>query len=89
MTRLEQLIDIKLAALFLQKNLTGRNREVVESAEADLARLVDRFFTENRDIVSPAQYETASQDYDYFLVLVETAIDHFRANKAPEKNRTA
>ncbi len=79
MPKLDAVADIKMAALFLQKNLVGRNAETVRSAEDELARLVDRFCDENRDIISPAQHRTARGDYDYFMVLVEMAIAHYRA----------
>jgi hypothetical protein len=78
MSKLDAIADIKMAALFLQKNLMGRNPETVRSAENELARLVDRFYDENRDLVSPDQYQAARNDYDYFMILVEMAIEHYK-----------
>jgi len=78
MSKLNAVADLKMAALFLQKNLMGRNSETVRSAENELARLVDRFYDENRDLVSPDQYQAARNDYDYFMILVEMAIEHYK-----------
>lgn len=78
MSKLDAVADLKMAALFLQKNLMGRNSETVRSAENELARLVDRFYDENRDLVSPDQYQAARNDYDYFMILVEMAIEHYK-----------
>jgi len=79
MSKLDDVMDIKMAALFLQKNLIGRNPEVVRSAENELAALVDRLYAGNGDLLSPEQYRTARNDYDYFMVLVEMAMEHYRA----------
>ena len=79
MSKLDAVADIKMAALFLQKNLMGRNPETVRSAENELSRLVDRFYNENRDLVSPDQYQAACNDYDYFMILVEMAIEHYKS----------
>jgi len=78
MSKLDAVADLKMAALFLQKNLMGRNPETVRSAENELSRLVDRFYNENRDLVSPDQYQAARNDYDYFMILVEMAIEHYK-----------
>ncbi len=84
MSKLENVLDIKMAALFLQKHLMGRNPEVVQYAENELARLVDRFYDENRDVLIPDQYGMACRDYDYFLVLVETVLERRRAQEREE-----
>jgi len=82
MSKLDDVVDIKMEALFLQKNLVGRNPEIVRFAETELARLVDRFYDENRDFLSADQYSTARDDYDYFMVLVEMAIEHYRTDES-------
>jgi hypothetical protein len=79
MSKLDAVADIKMAALFLQKNLMGRNPETVRSAENELVRLVDKFYDENRGLVSPDQYRAARNDYDYFMVLVEMAVEHYKS----------
>jgi hypothetical protein len=84
MPKLDAVMDIKMAALFLRKNLMGRNPEVVRSAENELAGLVDRFYAENGDLLSPGQYRTARSDYDYFMILIEMAIEHYMA-KGPRE----
>lgn len=78
MSKLDAVADIKMAALFLQKNLMGRKPEAVRSAENELARLVDRFYDENRELVSADQYRTACNDYDYFMILLEVAVEHYK-----------
>lgn len=85
MSKLESVLDIKMSALFLQKSLMGRHREVVQSAENELARLVDRFYEENKDVLIPDQYRMACGDYDYFLVLIETVLERRRAEERDER----
>ncbi len=79
MSKLDAVADIKMAAIFLQKNLMGRNPEAVRSAENELARLVDRFYDENREFMSLDQYRTARNDYDYFMILLEMAVEHYKS----------
>ncbi len=79
MSKLDAVAEIKMAAIFLQKNLMGRNPEVVRSAENELALLVDRFYDENGELVSADQYQTARNDYDYFMILVEMAVEHYKS----------
>ncbi len=79
MSKLDAVADIKMAAIFLQKNLMGRNPEAVRSAENELARLVDRFYDENREFMSLDQYRTACSDYDYFMILIEIAVEHYKS----------
>jgi len=36
-------------------------------------QLVDRFHEENEYLMAPEQYETAKEDFEYFIMLIELA----------------
>ena len=40
-------------------------------------RLMDRFYSENADMISPQQYEAAKKDVEYFMRLVELAVEYY------------
>jgi len=84
MARLESLTYIKESALFLIDSLVSENAFEVMMARTQLSILVDRFYQENKDFIAPQQYGAAKRDFEYFLVLVELAIEH--AKHAVEKN---
>lgn len=84
MARLESLTYIKESALFLIDSLVSENAFAALSARMQFGFLVDRFYQENKDFIAPQQYEAAKRDFEYFLVLVELAIEH--AKHAVEKN---
>jgi len=80
MTRLESLIHIKEAALFLLRSIFSEDAAESLSAQTEISHLVDRFYEENEDIVAFQQCEVAKNDVEYLLVLVELAIVHAKCN---------
>jgi hypothetical protein len=84
MASLNSLTYIRESALHLIDSLASENAFEVLSARMQLSILVDRFYQENTDYISPEQYEAAKKDFEYFLELLETAIE--RAKREVEKN---
>jgi hypothetical protein len=78
MDKMDAVMNIKLAALFLQENPAAFNPDAAWSAKKELDELVDRFYEENKDFISENQYKRARDDYNYFMILIESAINHYR-----------
>ncbi len=81
MTRLESLIRIRESALLLTEALAGNHACEVLSAKEQLFPLVEEFYRENREFLSPRQYEEARKNPAYFLALVETAIEQAKNDR--------
>ena len=79
MSRSTSLEDIKYEALFIQEQLVGTDPGKVMAAYQKFQALVDRFYSENKDIVTERQYRAARDNYDYFIILVETALNRLAA----------
>lgn len=77
--KLDAVMDIKLAALYLQENPAACNSEAAWSEKKELDELVNRFYEENKDFISESQYRRACNDYTYFMVLIERTIGHYKA----------
>ncbi len=75
MSKISSIKDIKYSALFLQNQLVGTDPEQVKAAYDSFQALVDRFYSENSDIVSERQYRASRDNYDFFLILVETILN--------------
>lgn len=81
MSRISSLNDIKYSALFLQNQLVGTDPEKVKAAYDDFQALVDRFYSENPDIVSERQHRSARDNFDFFIVLVDAALNRCLAEE--------
>lgn len=79
MSKSTSLEDIKHEALFIQEQLVGTDHGKVMAAYQKFQALVDRFYSENKDIVTERQYRAARDNYDYFIILVETALNRLAA----------
>jgi hypothetical protein len=84
MASLNSLTHIRETALHLIDSLASENALEALSARMQLDLLVDRFYQENIDYMSPRQREDAKKDFEYFLILLEAAIE--RAKREVEKN---
>jgi len=51
----------------------GSDPAKVKSAMGEYLQLVDRFHEENEYLMAPEQYETAKEDFEYFIMLIELA----------------
>ncbi len=75
---MEKLMHIKQAALFIEPQLIGSDYERVRAAEEEWLTLVDELYEDNRHVITERQYRSAKAQFDYFVVLLEMTIDHYR-----------
>ncbi|NPU85058.1 MAG: hypothetical protein HPY65_11270 [Syntrophaceae bacterium] len=75
---LESAENVRLAALYLQQRLMRGGDEGFLEARREYERLVERFRRDHPDAVTERQSRNALEDLDYFLILVEQAIDGYR-----------
>jgi hypothetical protein len=78
--RLELLKRIKVSALFLKNNRGSEHAGEAVLIQADIDDLVDEFHAGFRDFLSSEQYEKAKKDFDFFLTLLDSALDHYSRN---------
>jgi len=86
MSRISSLTDIKYAALFLQEQLVGTDPEQVKASYENFQALVDRFYSENRELVSDRQHRAARDNFDFFMVLLETTLNRCIAESESSPN---
>lgn len=75
MSKTASLEDIKYSALFLQEQLVGTDPEKVRAAYNSFQDLVDRFYSENRELVSERQYRASRDNFEFFIVLLDTTLN--------------
>jgi len=75
--KLNTMTQIRQEALDIRDRLMGSDIGVITEAEKDLERLLEQFYTENKDVMAPQQYEAARKDFGYFLTLVEMAVGYY------------
>ncbi len=73
MSRRESLKDLHIAIQCLQQELSGSDVERVEAAQEAYRELLDDFYEEYPDLLSPQQLEKGKDDPDYFLMLIQLA----------------
>ena len=78
---LNKLLQIRQQAFEIRDQLMSSDIEVVKVAEKDLERLLGQFYDDNRDTLAPQQYETAKNDFGYFLALIEMAIGYYSVDR--------
>ena len=69
----ELLKDLLATIQCLKKELTGSDAEKVKAAQEAYQELLNDFYEEYQDMMAREQYETAKDDPDYFLVLIQLA----------------
>lgn len=77
MSKSEITKAILFAVKSLEKDLTNSNERIYDSAEKQYYQLLNEFYAEYEEILSPQQYEISKRDYEYFLALIELAANHF------------
>jgi hypothetical protein len=76
MSKIELLKDLHITIQCLKKELTGDDVERVEAAQEAYEELLNDFYEEYQDQLSPEQLKKAKNDPDYFLVLIQLAYHH-------------
>ena len=69
------LQEIKLSALSILERIKSADTADVQNAMMEYAALVDCFY-QVEEILAPHQYRAAKQDVEYFMRLVELAIQY-------------
>jgi len=79
MADLKTLEDLRLAVLYIQlKAANTGDPEILREAEREFESLVDRFYREFPGFMTPRQYQTARNNYEYCLIFVDWALAHYR-----------
>jgi hypothetical protein len=76
--RIEALEDIKLRGLYLHGYAITMDTAPVVFDSEEYQRLVDQFYEENKDIVTPVIHRACRENYEFFMTMVEQALNHFR-----------
>ncbi|MDI9570171.1 MAG: hypothetical protein QM278_05490 [Pseudomonadota bacterium] len=76
--KIDAILDIKYEALYLHERLLGGEPAVYGELERQFEELADRLYRENDDAITPRQYRTARDNYEFFMVLVELVLNKYR-----------
>jgi hypothetical protein len=72
------LFEIKSGALLLQHNMSSHLLGEALYAQMEYERLVEQFYSDYRPWCSVEDYKNAKRDFDVFMRLLDTAIEHCR-----------
>ena len=75
--RIEALEDIKLRGLFLHGYAFTADSAPIVFDSDEYRRLVDQFYEENPDLVTPVIHRACRENYEFFMTMVEKALNHF------------
>jgi hypothetical protein len=75
--RIEALEDIKLQGLYLQGYAITADAAPIVFDTQEYQQLVDQFYQENQDLVTPVIHRACRENYEFFMTIVETALNHF------------
>ena len=74
--RIEALEDIKLRGLFLGGYAITADAAPIVFDSAEYQQLVDQFYEENKDLVTPVMHRACRENYEFFMTIVEKALNH-------------
>ena len=77
MTPIESIYEIKAAVLDLKKYLLSKDPVVSRKARLKYEQLVDLFFKGHANFIKPEQRSSCLNDFDYFMSLMEEAVEHY------------
>ena len=75
--RIEALEDIKLRGLFLHGYAFTTDAAPIVFDTAEYQQLVDQFYEENMELVTPVVLRACRENYEFFMTIVEKALNHF------------
>jgi hypothetical protein len=75
--RIEALEDIKLRGLYLHGYAITPDAAPIVFDSAEYQQLVDQFYEENEDLVTPVIIRACRENYEFFMTIVEQALNHF------------
>lgn len=76
--RIEALEDIKLRGLYLHGHAITMDAASIVFDSAEYRKLVDQFYEENKDVSTPVIHRACQENYEFFMTIVEKALNHFR-----------
>ena len=82
--RIEAIEDIKLRGLYLHGYAITMDTAPVVFDSAEYQRLVDQFYEENKDLVTPVIHRACRENYEFFMTIVEQALNRLREPEADE-----
>ncbi len=75
--RIEALEDIKLRGLYLHGYAITADSAPILFDTAEYQQLVDQFYEENKDLVTPVIHRACRENYEFFMTMVEKTLNHF------------
>jgi hypothetical protein len=76
--RIEALEEIKLRGLFLGGYAITADAAPIVFDSAEYQQLVDQFYEENQDLVTPVIHRACRENYEFFMTIVEKALNQIR-----------
>jgi len=76
--RIEALEDIKLRGLYLHGYAFSADETLIVFDTLEYQQLVDQFYEENKDLVTPVIHRACRENYEFFMTIVEQALNHCR-----------
>jgi len=77
MNKLESLAFTRICACFTLSSLAGSDTTASVVSLAELDDMIDDFYAEYRELVSPKEYEEAKKNPDSFIALLDRAHFHY------------
>ncbi len=75
--RIAALEEIKLRGLYLGGYAITADSAPIVFDSAEYQQLVDQFYEENKDFVTPVMQRACRENYEFFMTIVEKALNHF------------
>jgi len=76
--RIEALEDIKLRGLYLHGYAFSADATPIVFDTLEYQQLVDQFYQENQDLVTPVIHRACRENYEFFMTIVEQALNQCR-----------
>ncbi len=76
--RVEALEDIKLRGLYLHGYAITADATPILFDTAEYQQLVDQFYEENQDLVTPVIHRACRENYEFFMTMVEKTMNDIR-----------
>jgi len=75
--RIKAIEDIKLRGMYLHGYAFTADAAPIVFDTAEYQQLVDQFYEENKDLVTPVILRACRENYEFFMTIVEKALSHF------------
>ena len=76
--RIEALEDIKLRGLYLHGYAITADAAPILFDSSEYRQLVDQFYEENRDLITPVIHRACRENYEFFMTMVEKTLNDIR-----------